>query len=212
MRLHRLPKILQRLLPHTEWCGPVPAGQKPLYLTFDDGPIPEQTPFVLDQLAQYEARATFFCVGENLERHSDVARQALAAGHRLANHTYHHVSGWSLPEPAYLAEVQRCQQVLQTLGGSVENRPLLRPPYGRITRAQAAALSSNYRLIMWDVLTYDYDVTYPAEICLRAALAHTRPGSIVVFHDSQKARRNLRAVLPRYLEACAAQGYSFEVL
>ena len=210
MRLHRLPQLLQRLLPHTEWRGPAPEGKKPLYLTFDDGPIPEETPFVLEQLARYGAQATFFCVGENLERHADVARQVLAAGHRLANHTHHHVSGWQLPVPAYLAEVQQCQRVLETLGETT--RPLLRPPYGRITRAQAAALHPGYRLIMWDVLTYDYDATYPAETCLRAALAHTRPGSIVVFHDSQKAHRNLRAVLPRYLEACAAQGYSFEAL
>jgi peptidoglycan/xylan/chitin deacetylase (PgdA/CDA1 family) len=212
MRLHRLPKLLQRLLPHTEWQGFAPESRKPLYLTFDDGPIPEETPFVLEQLGRYNARATFFCVGENLVRHPAVAQQALAAGHRLANHTYHHVSGWRLPDAAYLAEVQQCQQILDGLAGTAETQPLLRPPYGRITRAQAAALYPAYRLIMWDVLTYDYDATYPAETCLRAALAHTRPGSIVVFHDSQKASRNLRAVLPRYLEACAAAGYSFEVL
>ncbi|HEX8425501.1 polysaccharide deacetylase family protein [Hymenobacter sp.] len=212
MRLHRLPKFLQRLLPHTEWRGPVSEGVKPLYLTFDDGPIPGETPFVLEQLARYNAHATFFCVGENLARYPDVARQALAAGHRLANHTHHHVSGWQLPTPAYLTEVHQCQRLLETFGGNLDPRPLLRPPYGRITRAQAAALHPHYRLIMWDVLTYDYDATYPAETCLRAALAHTRPGSIVVFHDSEKACRNLRAVLPRYLEACAALGYSFDVL
>ncbi|MBO0356433.1 polysaccharide deacetylase family protein [Hymenobacter sp. BT186] len=212
MRLHRLPKLLQRLLPHTEWRGPAPEGKKPLYLTFDDGPIPEQTPFVLEQLACHDARATFFCVGENLEKHPKVAQQALAAGHRLANHTYHHVSGWRLPDADYLAEVEQCQQALEHLTGVPEKQPLLRPPYGRITRAQAAALHPTYRLIMWDVLTYDYDATYPADVCLKAALAHTRPGSIVVFHDSQKAQRNLRAVLPRYLEACAAAGYSFEAL
>jgi len=212
MRLHRLPKLLQRLLPHTEWRGPAPEGQKPLYLTFDDGPIPEETPFVLEQLAQHNARATFFCVGQNLERYPEVARQAQAAGHRLANHTHHHVSGWKLPDAAYLAEVQQCQQALEVVRGTADPQPLLRPPYGRITRAQAAALHPSYRLIMWDVLTYDYDATYPADVCLKAALAHTRPGSIVVFHDSRKARRNLRAVLPRYLAACAAAGYSFEAL
>ena len=212
MRLHRLPKLLQRLLPHTEWRGPTLEGKKPLYLTFDDGPIPEQTPFVLEQLARHDARATFFCVGDNLEKHPEVAQQALAAGHRLANHTHHHVSGWRLPDAVYLTEVQQCQQVLDSLAGTPEKQPLLRPPYGRITRAQAAALHPHYRLIMWDVLTYDYDATYPADVCLKAALAHTRPGSIVVFHDSQKAQRNLRAVLPRYLDACAAAGYSFQAL
>ena len=212
MRLHRLPELLQRWLPQTEWRGPVPGGTKPLYLTFDDGPVPDETPFVLAQLARYEARATFFCVGQNLARHPDLARQALAAGHRLANHTYHHVSGWRTQLPDYEREVRQCQQALEALGSSPDPRPLLRPPYGRLTRAQAAALYPRYRLIMWDVLTYDYDATYPAESCLQAALAHTRPGSIVVFHDSQKARRNLRAVLPRYLAACAAEGYAFETL
>ena len=212
MRLHRLPELLQRWLPQAEWRGPVPPGTKPLYLTFDDGPVPGQTPFVLEQLARHAARATFFCVGENLARHPAIARQTLAAGHGLANHTQHHVSGWRTPLPAYLAEVAQCQQELAGLVEAPPARPLLRPPYGRLTRAQAAALHPHYRLIMWDLLTYDYDATYPAETCLQAALAHTRPGAIVVFHDSQKAHRNLRAVLPRYLAACAAQGYSFELL
>lgn len=212
MRVHRLPELLQRLLPHTEWRGPAPAGRRPLYLTFDDGPIPEETPFVLEQLAQYQARATFFCVGANLERYPEVARAVQLAGHRLANHTYHHLSGWRTPPPDYLADVQRCQEVLDTLQPAAGVRPLLRPPYGRITRAQAQGLHATHRLIMWDVLTYDYDASYPAAKCLRAALTHTRSGSIVVFHDSQKASRNLRAVLPRYLAECAAQGYSFEAL
>jgi peptidoglycan/xylan/chitin deacetylase (PgdA/CDA1 family) len=212
MRVHRLPEIMQRWLPHTEWRGPVRAGEKPLYLTFDDGPIPEETPFVLEQLSRHNARATFFCVGDNLEKHPDIARQVLAAGHRLANHTFHHVSGWRTPLPQYLQEVARCQQALDALLPQPEARPLLRPPYGRLTRAQAAALHPSHRLIMWDVLTYDYDATYPPETCLRAALAHTRPGAIVVFHDSRKAHQNLRAVLPRYLAACVEEGYSFEVL
>lgn len=211
MRIHRLPGLLQRLLPHTEWQVPVASGE-PIYLTFDDGPIPEETPFVLEQLARHGARATFFCVGANLKRHPEVARDVAAAGHRLANHTYHHLNGWRTPLPAYLADVSRCQEALDALLPAPELRPLLRPPYGRITRAQTEALHASHRLIMWDVLTYDYDATYPAEKCLRAALAHTRPGSIVVFHDSQKASRNLRAVLPRFLAECTARGYTFEVL
>ena len=212
MRLHRLPEFMQRWLPHTEWRGPVTEGSKTLYLTFDDGPIPEETPFVLEQLAAHGAQATFFCVGDNLERHPEVARQVLAGGHRLANHTHHHVSGWGTALPEYLREVARCQEVLDALLWMPEARPLLRPPYGRLTRAQAQALHPSHRLIMWDVLTYDYDASFNSETCLRAALAHTRPGSIVVFHDSRKAHQNLRAVLPRYLAECTRQGYRFETL
>ncbi|WP_317170823.1 polysaccharide deacetylase family protein [Hymenobacter lapidiphilus] len=213
MHLHRMPGLVRRLFPECIW--EMPATDPPtLYLTFDDGPIPEQTPFVLTQLARYDARATFFCVGENLARHPDVARQVLAAGHRLGNHTHRHLSGWRTPRPEYLADVAHCQQLLDALQSTAtpEVRPLLRPPYGRITRPLAQALDSSHQLIMWDLLTCDYDPDYAPEACLRASIRLTRPGSIIVFHDSQKAARNLRYVLPRYLDYCAEAGYQFAAL
>ncbi|AYA36801.1 polysaccharide deacetylase family protein [Hymenobacter oligotrophus] len=209
MRLHRLPEVMQRWLPGAIWQGPT-AAEPTVYLTFDDGPIPEETPWVLEQLAAFEAKAVFFCVGDNVERHPAVARQVLAAGHRLGNHTHHHISGWSNSQATYLAEVARCQQAIEALQPS--GPKLFRPPYGRITPALNRALQPAYRIIMWDVLTCDYDRGYEPERCLRDSLRLTRPGSVVVFHDSLKASRNLRYVLPRYLAELAGQGYRFGLL
>ncbi len=204
-----MPELVRGLFPDCLWT--MPATDPPtLYLTFDDGPIPEETPFVLEQLARHDARGTFFCVGENLERHADVARQVLAGGHRLANHTYHHLSGWSNTRPAYLADVARCQALLQEL--QPEARPLLRPPYGRITPGLARQLHATHQVVMWDLLTCDYDRDYAPAQCLSTAIRLTRPGSVVVFHDSVKASPNLRYVLPRYLDHFAALGYQFAAL
>ncbi|RSK45394.1 polysaccharide deacetylase family protein [Hymenobacter rigui] len=204
-----MPGLVQRLFPECVWRLPA-AGPPTIYLTFDDGPIPEETPFVLEQLARVGAHGTFFCVGDNLLRHPEVARQVLAGGHRLANHTFHHISGWSHTQADYLRDVARCQEVLFQL--QPEARPLLRPPYGRITRGLARQLHHTHQIIMWDMLTCDYDPDFAPEKCLATAIRLTRPGSVVVFHDSLKASRNLRYVLPRYLAHFAALGYHFDKL
>ncbi|WP_245326138.1 polysaccharide deacetylase family protein [Hymenobacter wooponensis] len=189
----------------------MPASHPPtLYLTFDDGPIPEETPFVLDTLARFNAQATFFCVGDNVRRHPSVARQIVEQGHRLANHTFYHISGWSHSNAHYLQDVAECQALLDEL--QPQARPLLRPPYGRITLPLARALEASHQVVMWDVLTYDYDRGFAAEKCLRHAIQNTRSGSITVFHDSLKASRNMRYVLPRYLAHFAEQGYQFATL
>ncbi|TGE24999.1 polysaccharide deacetylase family protein [Hymenobacter aquaticus] len=212
MHLHRLPEVMHRWLPDTIWRGPHAATQPPtLYLTFDDGPIPEETPWVLEQLAQFNAKALFFCVGDNLLRHPDVARQVVAAGHQLGNHTHHHLSGWSTPAAAYYADIARCQQALDAVLPAGAPR-FFRPPYGRLTPSLNRHLRPDYRIVMWDLLTCDYDRDYAPEKCLRDALRLTRPGSVVVFHDSLKASGNLRYVLPRYLAHFAGQGFRFELL
>ncbi len=229
--LTRPPRLLHRLLPGAEWAGPGAdaAGRPAVYLTFDDGPIPEQTPWVLAQLAQYQAPATFFCVGENLLRYPDIARAALAAGHCLANHTQQHRSAWAQPAAAYLAAVADCQQMLDRLiserevvpsgsaappraPASAAPKPLFRPPYGRLTRKLLEELLPQYRVILWSLLTRDYDPALTPEACLRYALAAVQPGDVIVFHDSQKAAPRLRFVLPRLLEALARQGYCFAAL
>lgn len=209
MHLHRMPGLVQRLFP--DCCWKMPATTPPtLYLTFDDGPIPEETPFVVEQLAQYNAKGTFFCVGDNLRRHPEVAGLVVAQGHRLANHTFHHLSGWSTSRAQYLQDVVQCQELLDAL--QPEARPLLRPPYGRITRPLARELHRTHQIIMWDMLTCDYDQQFAPEECLATAIRLSRPGSIVVFHDSLKASRNLRYVLPRYLAHFAELGYGFASL
>lgn len=188
-----------------------PGGAATLYLTFDDGPVPEVTPWVLEQLRTYGAKATFFCVGENLVKYPEVARQALAAGHLLANHTHNHLKGWQTPLDAYVQNTALCQQQLEALQPNQAKR-LFRPPYGRITGKQASLLRPKYELVMWDILTNDYDATLSPEKCLQHSLRYTQKGSIIVFHDSLKAQRNMKYALPRFLEHFSGLGYSFETL
>ena len=222
--LTRPPAWLHPLFPGSEWRGaPVgPTGRPRLYLTFDDGPIPEETPWVLAQLAAYQAPATFFCVGDNLARYPDIARAALAAGHRLGNHTQHHRSAWNTPRTAYLAGVAECELLLAASSRSIEaaevepakqlTAKLFRPPYGRLTWPVLRALRGHYRVIMWSLLTRDYDPAQPPETAQRLTLAATRPGDIVVLHDSRKASRSLRFLLPRLLAHYSELGYEFALL
>ena len=231
--LTRPPRLLHALLPGCEWASQrtSAAGAPVVYLTFDDGPIPEETPWVLEQLALFQARAAFFCVGENLQRHPEIARAALAGGHRLGNHTLRHHSAWATGRAGYLADVRHCQTLLQelTLGtagpaaspaavGTSNPRPamgptpLFRPPYGRLTWPLLPALQTEYRVIMWSVLTRDYDPGLSPESCLRFTLKAVRPGDILVFHDSRKASARLRFVLPRVLAHFAERGFQFAAL
>ncbi len=226
--LTRPPRLLHALLPGCEWTGPAatPAGQPVVYLTFDDGPVPCETPWVLAQLAEYQAQATFFCVGENLARYPEIARAALAAGHRLGNHTHRHRSAWATPRATYLADVGECQTYIgallnagpekplpgTTLPASRSSLPLFRPPYGRLTWPLLPTLQADFRVVMWSVLTRDYDPTLRPEDCLRFALQAVRAGDMVVFHDSRKAGPRLRYVLPRLLAHLAAQGFAFSLL
>jgi len=209
LRLYKTPILLKKLLPGYIWHRHTQAQD--LYLTFDDGPIPEVTPWVLNQLAKYEAKATFFCVGDNLVKYPEVVKQALDQGHVLANHTYNHLKGWQTPLQEYLQNVAQCQAALDKLQPQRRNA-LFRPPYGRISSRQAAQLRSRYELVMWDVLTNDYDNTLSPEICLQKTLKYTQNGSIIVFHDSLKARRNMMYVLPHFLEHFYGLGYSFKTL
>ena len=219
--LTRPPRLLHALLPGCEWTGPAatPSGQPVVYLTFDDGPVPEETPWVLAQLAEYDAKATFFCVGENLARHPEIARAALAAGHHLGNHTHRHRSSWATPRAAYLADAAECQRHIETLWNAAPTElaarsplPLFRPPYGRLTWPLLPALQAEFRVVMWSVLTRDYDPALSPEDCLHFAREAVRAGDVVVFHDSRKAGPRLRYVLPRLLAHLAAQGFAFATL
>ncbi len=203
----RNPFFLPWLYPGLLWR--MPSAEKKLYLTFDDGPIPGPTEFVLDQLRSAGIKATFFCIGDNVRKHPEVFGRIVAEGHSVGNHTFHHLSGWKTNVPEYLANVSMCDEVIK---GSGYTKPtMFRPPYGRITRKQMASLVS-HRIIMWDVLTNDYAGNLAPEDCLRGSLAATRQGSIVVFHDSLKAEKNLAYVLPRYVDHFLKQGYTFHLL
>jgi len=183
------------------WSGPPEVdGQPAVYLTFDDGPHPEVTSEVLDILAQNGAPATFFCVGQNVEKHPEIVQRIRDEGHEIGNHTYRHESGWKTSNYQYLKSYARCQELL--------NAKWFRPPYGRITRSQAAVLQKETQIIMWDVLSGDFDENRTAEMCFNDLLANTRPGAIVVFHDSIKAADRMLPMLNTYLQWLRREGYT----
>ncbi len=186
--------------------------EKTLYLTFDDGPIPDVTDFVLEELARYQAKATFFCVGENVIRHPAIAQKIKAHSHALGNHTHHHVKAWQTSLGKYLQEVEQCQQALEKAFGPSPQKKFFRPPHGQLTFSLLQKLNATYQVVMWSSLSYDFDATIAPEECLRRTISATKPGSIVVFHDSLKAERNLRFVLPRFLAHFSGLGYSFKHL
>lgn len=171
-----------------------------IYLTFDDGPVPEVTPFVLDILQKYNAKATFFCVGENAEKYPDIIAKILSEGHIIGNHSFNHLNGWKTSSKIYVENIRRCGDIIQS--------KLFRPPYGKITLRQSYMLR-DYKIIMWDVLSGDYNERISEETCFRNIKKYTRKGSIIVFHDSIKAKKNLFSVLPRVLEHLSCKGYSF---
>jgi peptidoglycan/xylan/chitin deacetylase (PgdA/CDA1 family) len=205
---YHTPSWLKRIYPDCIWS--IPTSEKVLYLTFDDGPVPEATTWVLDQLEQFQAKATFFVVGDNVRKHPEVLKQVIENGHAIGNHTYHHVSGWGKSYPIYLEEIQSCEELLSTFR-SASSPPLFRPPYGRITPRQARRLSQHYQLIMWECLSGDFDLQLNRQKSIEALLK-LQPGSIVVFHDSMKYLENVQYLLPRFLKEWQKRGYIFQSL
>jgi len=202
MYLVKTPQVIQNLFPNFTWR--IPTSEKVLYLTFDDGPIPEVTPWVLDQLNDFQAKATFFCVGENISKHPEVFDSVVEAGHAVGNHTYNHLNGWVTDNIPYYHNVRHCAN--QT------NSVLFRPPYGRLKPKQAQFLLRHYRIVMWEILSGDFDPNVSAEQCAANVIKNARPGSIIVFHDSMKAKEKLEYALPKVLEHFTEQGYRFEKL
>lgn len=194
--------MLKNLYSSATWR--VSAFQKKIYLTFDDGPIPEITPWVLDVLKQHNATATFFCVGDNIKKHPAIYNRILHEKHRIGNHTFNHINGWNTDTPTYIENIEKCAAVAAT--------NLFRPPYGKLKPSQVRWLKKSYTIIMWDVLSGDYDKNTTPEQCLQNVCNNTRSGSIIVFHDSQKAFKNLEYTLPRFLHYAQEQGYEFERL
>ncbi|HRE68723.1 MAG TPA: polysaccharide deacetylase family protein [Cyclobacteriaceae bacterium] len=215
MNLFRTPFFLPLLYPQLIWR--MPGSEKKVYVTFDDGPVPGPTEFVLNTLNEFKATATFFCIGDNVRKHPYVFSKIVQAGHAVGNHTFHHLKGWNTPLDTYLDDVVQCETELEThLSSKLQitdhQSPitnLFRPPYGRITHSQINELKTKYKIIMWDVLTQDYRHSLAPDKCIRGTIKATRPGSIVVFHDSYKAEKNLMFALPRYLEYLTEEGYTF---
>lgn len=206
----KTPWLLKKLYPRCIWDLPV--KEKVIYLTFDDGPHPAATPFVLDILKQYNAFATFFCIGKNVVEYPGIYRNILDAGHRIGNHTFNHMNGWKVRDENYI------QNILEA--GKYIDSNLFRPPYGRITRFQVKLLTEiknspmnkNFSIIMWDVLSGDFDVELTGATCSRNVVVNSKPGSIVVFHDSEKAFPRMQTSLPQVLQYFSGKGYRFDAI
>ncbi|WP_461304837.1 polysaccharide deacetylase family protein [Aureisphaera sp.] len=205
MRPYRVktPSFLQRLFPKRVWN--LPNKDRVVYLTFDDGPITRVTPWVLDLLKQHNAKATFFCIGDNIAKHPEVFARIQAEGHSIGNHTFNHLNGWKTTTENYVENTLRAEETLMKEGCQSK---LFRPPYGKIRFEQAKALRKlGYKIIMWDVLSADFDPAVSKEQCAENVLKHIKPGSIVVFHDSIKAEDRLTYALPKVLDFIREKGW-----
>ncbi|KGE13586.1 polysaccharide deacetylase [Sphingobacterium deserti] len=178
--------------------------EKKIYLTFDDGPIPEVTPFILNTLAKHKIKATFFCVGENIIKHNDIFQRILREGHAVGNHTYHHLKGWDTEDERYLKNIEQCQQLTRT--------SLFRPPYARAKKSQLKRLYLQFEVVFWDVLSGDFDQTLSPEKCYQNVIRHSKNGSIIVFHDNVKAIPRVQYALPLTIAHFLEKGFSFEKL
>ncbi|MBG9375470.1 polysaccharide deacetylase family protein [Panacibacter sp. DH6] len=205
-----MPWLVRKMYPTLTWEKP--ADQKTIYLTFDDGPHPAATPFVLDTLASFNAKATFFCIGKNVAAHMDIYKRIIAEGHGVGNHTFNHLNGWKTSNEQYFNDIFEAAKYIDS--------SLFRPPYGRINKFQVKLLQKEnsenrnnaFHIIMWSVLSGDFDVKLSPQKCLSNVILHTRPGSIIVFHDSTKAWERMSYALPLVLEHFCKAGYRFSAL
>ena len=203
--LKKTPWILKTLYPERVWN--IKTGEKILYLTFDDGPHPEATLLVLEELKKYNAKATFFCVGKNVKENFPVYTRMISEGHKPGNHTFHHLNGWKTNDKIFLEDIAEAAKIIDS--------NLFRPPYGRITKFQSRAISGgklHLKTIMWDVLSGDFDPSVTGENCYLNVINNAERGSIIVFHDSAKALPTLKYALPRILEYYSGKEYQFKIL
>ena len=224
--LKKISTLGKFLYPSLLWN--LPKTGNTLYLTFDDGPIPEVTPWVLALLKEYQAKATFFCIGENIAKHPEVFDQILAEGHNVGNHSFNHLDGWKTSISTYIENVEKTEKIIfEKQEGRYKNQDnrteskekrnknlkLFRPPYGKITPKKIKILQEQgFKIVMWEVISGDFDVNISPENCLNNVLKNSKPGSIVVFHDSIKASANLKEVLPKVLEYFHQKGFEFKVI
>lgn len=199
----RTPLILYKLYNSSD-LWKVNTSRQCIFLTFDDGPVPEITPWVLKQLKAFDAKATFFCVGNNVSLNPDLLDDIIEQGHSVGNHTFDHLNGWKTGTRDYIRNVMKCNYNIPS--------KLFRPPYGKISPVAHKILRKKYTLVYWTVLSGDFDEDITPEKCLQNAISNTESGSIVVFHDSRKAWRNLKYALPAFLEHFAERGYTFEAI
>ncbi|MDR0799581.1 MAG: polysaccharide deacetylase family protein [Dysgonamonadaceae bacterium] len=202
MLIEQPPFIYRLFFPAAKWR--FHTEEKAIYLTFDDGPIPEITPWVLDLLDRYQIKATFFCVGDNVRKHPDIYRQILDRGHRVGNHTFHHLQALKTRTANYQKDVEQATQYIDS--------PLFRPPHGHLRIRQFWKLRKQFSIVMWDVVTRDYSKYMNVEKVVANVKKYTRNGSVIVFHDSIKAEERMKKALPQAIEWLLSEGYGFRVI
>ena len=196
--------LVKRIFPNYIWD--IPNHGNKVFLTFDDGPTPEITEWTLKQLKNYNAKATFFCIGNNIEKHPEIFKKIIKEEHAIGNHTFNHLKGWETANEEYIENVNKCAETIYQL--NTEHCQLFRPPYGKIKPSQSRIIRKlRYKIIMWDVLSRDFDKTITPEKCLDNVFKNVQSGSIIVFHDSKKAEQNLRYVLPKTLAFLKEKGF-----
>ena len=200
MKMVTVPYVVRILYPSLIWNR----EENSLFLTFDDGPNPDITPKILDILAGYKVKATFFCVGDNVRKYPEIYNNVLEQGHRTGNHTFNHLNGWKTSDDDYFTNIKKA--------GEFINSNLFRPPYGKIRRSQIKTLKKDFEIIMWTVLTYDFSKKISPEDCYRNSKKGLRNGSIIVFHDSVKSKKNVLYALPKFIETALNKGFEFDVL
>ena len=202
MYLSKSPAIIKKYYPRLVWN--IPNNKNKIYLTFDDGPTPEITNWVLDVLKQYNIKATFFCLGCNVDKYTSTYLRIIDENHAIGNHSHNHISGWETEDEDYIRNIKKANKFL--------NVGLFRPPYGRIKKSQIDGLIKEYKIVMWDVLSGDFDSKTTPEKCYNNVIKNTKSGAVIVFHDSVKAAENLKYALPKTIEYLLAQGFVFDVI
>lgn len=198
----RIPALIRKVFFNIIWK--IPGKTPAIYLTFDDGPVPELTPWILQTLKKNKIEATFFCVGENVKKYPELYEKIIADGHSTGNHTFGHINGWKSGTKEYIYDIEKASKYIKS--------NLFRPPYGKIRSLQKKALRKKYKIVMWDVLSKDYDQSITEWKVLENVLNYTSPGSVVVFHDNIKAEEKLKFVLPKVIEHYLYKGYTFRKL
>ncbi len=214
----KTPTLIKKILPDYVW--EFSTSEKILYLTFDDGPTPEITKWTLDILKQFEAKATFFCIGNNIQKHPGIFHSILNDGHRIGNHSNTHLKGWKTSVENYISDVHEAQKIIiselnksDTTSQKLNSSLLFRPPYGQIKPSQGKALKTlGYTVVTWNILSFDWDKETHPETCYNNVISKSKPGSIIVFHDSVKASKSLMYALPKVLEYFSEKGFRFETL
>ncbi len=209
--LVKTPRLVQRIFPKRVWA--LPNNKNTVYLTFDDGPIPEITPWVLDELKKYNFKGTFFCIGDNVRKHHAIFQRIISEGHTIGNHTFHHLNGWNSNTKKYAENVLLAETEVEKSLKNSTRTSLFRPPYGKLTSTQSKILRrKGFKIIMWDVLSADFDTSISNERCLQNVLKNMEVGSIIVFHDSLKAAKKLRYVLPKVLKIVSENNWESKAL